>query len=379
MKKFFKWTGYTLLVIFISANLWVLITGKTYIYTTLIHTNPDLDDYKIFDNRTIHKGNVQAWPKSAFYGKKDIPDSLKKTLEKYHSTAFLIVRNDSLLFEKYYENGGEKTLSNSFSIAKSIINILTGIALKEGKIKSLDEPVSDFLPEFKNGKKAEITIRHLLTMSSGLYWDEAYSSLMSPTTEAYYGTDLQKLMGKSDVVKKPGTESNYKTIDVQTLSMVLKKATGMPLGDYASEKLWRKIGAEQNALWATDHKDGDEKAYCCFSAEARDFARIGKLYLDSGNWKGEQLVSPDFVAISTSPNMLKDENGDITDYYGYLWWILKYKGENVFYARGIKGQYVIVVPSKRIVIVRLGEDRSTNVINHHHLEISEMIEAAENM
>ncbi len=373
MKKILRWFLRVFLIVFILCNVWILIAGKTYIYTTLIYTHPDLDDYKIFDNRAVLKGNAQSWPHASNYNKNHLPDSTREELAKYHTTAFLVIQNDSLIYESYHEDGGKNVLSNSFSVAKSIVNILTGIALKEGDIKSIDDKVGDYLDDFKSGGREKITIRHLLTMSSGLDWDEQYSSLISPTTEAYYGTDLHKLMARSGMAAEPGTVCRYKTIDVQILSEVLKKATRVSISEYATKKLWGRIGAEQNALWATDHKDGEEKAYCCFSAEASDFARIGQLYLDSGKWHGQQIVDPEFVKLSTTPNMLKDEDGLPTDYYGCLWWIMEYKGEKLFYARGIKGQYVIVVPSKRMVIVRLGQERSNNIVKHHHLELEDMI------
>jgi CubicO group peptidase (beta-lactamase class C family) len=379
MKKALKWAQYGVLGIILVLNIWVLATGRAYIYKTLLYTNADIDDYKIFDNRVVQPGIPQPWPLAKNYNKICLPDSLLQTLKELKTTAFLIIRNDSLLYEKYNEGYGEKSISNSFSVAQSIVNILTGIALKEGKIKSLDEPVGDFLPAFKNGRKSKVTIRHLLSMSSGLNWDESYSSLLSPTTEAYYGFDLEKLISKYDVINEPGTICSYKTIDVQTLSMVLHKATGKSLSDYASEKLWGKIGAEAQALWSLDHKDGDEKAYCCFNAEARDFARIGKLYLDSGKWKNEEIVPREFVLQSTTPNMLKDENGETTDYYGYLWWIINYRGERGFYARGILGQYVIVLPKHNIIIVRLGEKRGNVIINHCHKEVLQMIDAVLDM
>jgi len=368
--------GYTLFGLILLANVLILASGKTYIYTTLIHLNPDLDDYKIFANREVQYFRPQPWPLAVRYNKKKLPDSLDKELKALHTTAFLVIKNDSLVYESYDDGGGQETISNSFSVAKSVVSILTGIALKEGRIGSLDEPVGDFLPEFKEGEKSKVTIRHLLTMSSGLDWDEAYSSLFSETTEAYYGTNLAKLVSNRKLVSKPGTVWSYKTIDVQLLSMVLHKATGKTISDYASEKLWPMIGAEHKALWSLDHSGGDEKAYCCFNATARDFARIGKLYMDSGRWNGQQLVPANYVALSTRANMIPDETGDPTDYYGYLWWLMQYKDLPVFYARGIKGQYVMVVPSKNIIIVRLGEERSNHVTHNHHLELEDMIAAA---
>jgi len=376
LKRILKYVLYIFFGLIVLANILILASGKLFIYKTLIYQHADLDDYKIFQNRELKPGKAEPWNVSTRYNRVPMPDSLLKELTGLKTTAFLVIKNDSLIYENYPANDGVTTISNSFSMAKSIINILTGIALKEGKIKSLDEPVGNYLPEFKEGDKSKITLRHLLTMSSGLDWDEAYSSLLSSTTEAYYGTNLAKQMFAAPVVAPPGTICKYKTVDPQLLSMVLHKATGETISGYADEKLWTQIGTEHEALWSLDHKDGDEKAYCCFNATARDFARIGKLYLQNGSWDGKEIVPADFVALSTKPNMLTDDKGNVTDYYGYLWWMLKYKGMQVFCARGLDGQYIIVVPEKKTIIVRLGNLRSDTVINNHHKEVWDMIAAA---
>jgi CubicO group peptidase (beta-lactamase class C family) len=241
-------------------------------------------------------------------------------------------------------------------MAKSVIGILVGIAVDEGKIKSLDDPVGNYIQKYREGKNAQLTVRHLLTMSSGLDWDESYSSLTSRTTEEYYGTRLNKQMSKLRVVNEPGKKFDYMSCNTQLLAMVLKKATGKNMSEYASEKLWMPLNAMHDAQWSLDHKEGNEKAYCCFYSNARDFARFGKLYLDSGRWNGKQLVSEKYVLESITPAPLMD-NGKPNTTYGYHWWLGKEHGEKIFYARGLSGQYIIVIPAKKIIIVRLGKKR----------------------
>ncbi|MBY0426438.1 MAG: beta-lactamase family protein [Cytophagales bacterium] len=304
---------------------------------------------------------------SVNYNKIPLPKPTQDALEQYESVAFVVIKNDSIVHEQYWDGYGPSSLSNSFSMAKSVVSILIGAAIKDGKIKGLDQPVGDFLPEFTSDGKEKITIRHLLMMSSGLNWQESYANPVSMTTEAYYGDNIRSLLGRLKAIETPGKYFNYLSGDTQILSFVLKAATGKSLSEYASEKLWQPMGAENDALWCLDKKDGDEKAYCCINSNARDFARIGKLYLNYGNWKGLQIVDTTWVKESTTlaPVLDKETNKPI-DFYGFQWWLRKgYKGQDVFYMRGILGQYVIVVPSKNLIIVRLGKKRSKEKTGEH--------------
>ena len=151
-----------------------------------------------------------------------------------------------------------------------------------------------------------------------------------------------------------GSLHKYKSGDTQLLGLLLEKATGKTLSDYAAEKLWQPLGAEHPALWSTDHEKGNEKAYCCFNSNTRDFARIGKLMLDSGKWNGTAIIDSTYYQNSIKACGIKDESGNSCDYYGYQWWIDPLHPE-IFYARGILGQYIINIPSKKIIIVRLGK------------------------
>lgn len=352
MKKFIRW----FFIFFIALNAGLLAAGKFYYWKAILYNYVNIDDLELFPYRTIEAGRPQPWPLSSSYNKIPLTGSLRKELEDFKTVAFLVIKDDSILTEHYWENYSAQSFSNSFSMAKSVVGILTGIALDEGKIKNLDQPVGDFIHEFRNPPNNQLTIYHLLTMSAELNWDESYSSLTSETTEAYYGKNLRKQILRLKTVGTPGANFNYQSSCTQLLAMVIEQATGKKLSDYASEKLWKPIGAEREARWSLDHSNGIEKAYCCIYSNARDFARIGKLYLDSGRWSGQQIVSEKYVLNSISPAALSDK-GQPNKEYGYQWWIGEFSGRKVFYARGILGQYLLVLPKEKMIIVRLGHLR----------------------
>jgi len=361
LKKIGKW----LLIILIILNVAILISGKTYLYKGIANTylkgrsGPAIDEYKIFENREIAAGAEQKWHHAKKYNSARIPAALEPHFADMGTIAYVIVKNDSLLHEQYWDNYGPDSYSNSFSMAKTFVSILVGVAIDEGKIKSIDEPVGDFLPAFKEGDNAKLTIRHLLTMSSGINFDENYVNPLAYPAAAYYGSDLEKLTYGYKVTETPGREFRYLSGNSELLGFILEKATGKKLADYMSEKLWKPLGAKNSAFWSLDHKDGMEKAYCCVNSNAPDFARIGQLYLDTGKWNGSQLVSKEYVLASIKAADLKvAEDGTQNDRYGYAWWLIPdYKGHYIFYARGILGQYIFCIPDKHMVVVRLGRKR----------------------
>jgi len=373
MKKFLKFIFIFLLTVIILFSAFAVVSGKTYLFKAVYYNFAGIDDYKIFANNQVAKGYPQAWPVSPFYNKINSPGTLNGLLAELKTVAVVVIKNDSLLYEKYWDGYSDSSLSNSFSMAKSITSLLIGVAIKEGKIKSVDESVGNYLPEFKEGLAADLKIKDLLTMSSGSNWDESYANPLSVTTESYYGADLYKTATGVKIVKKPGTYHTYKSGDTELLGLVLEKATGRSLSEYASEKLWQPLGAEQPALWSTDKEKGNEKAFCCFNSNARDFARIGQLMLDSGKWKGNTIIDSAYYVQSITACNIPDEEGQPCNYYGYQWWIRPaYPG--VFYARGILGQYIIVIPSKKMVLVRLGHKRSDERINGAPKEVDALID-----
>lgn len=372
MKKFIKLLAYLVVLVLVVFSAYAIISGRTWLFKAIWYNTVDIDDYKIFPNNTVVTGTPQPWQTAAGYNKKNLPKELQTMLQDLQTIAVLAIKNDSIVFEKYWDGYSDSSLSASFSAAKSITSLLVGAALKEGKIKSLQEPVGNYLYEFKSGDKAAVKIIDLLTMSSGSDWDESYGSLFSVTTEAYYGSDIYKTATRVSIVRKPGTYHEYKSGDTELLAMILQKATGKSLAAYASEKLWQPMGAEHAALWSVDHTGGIEKAYCCFNSNARDFARIGQMMLDSGRWKGNEIIPLDYFQQSVRACMIPDNTGKPCNYYGFQWWIIPGRPE-IFYARGILGQYIIVIPSKRTVLVRLGKKRSEERIDMAPAEVSALI------
>jgi CubicO group peptidase (beta-lactamase class C family) len=267
-------------------------------------------------------------------------------------------------------------MSNSFSISKSWISTLIGIAIKEEKIKSVDQKVCAFLPNFCEGRNAGLTIKDLLTMSSGLNWKEDYYNPIGQTSEAYYGNDVSGLMNNLKVVETPGKVFKYHSSCTQLLTFILEVASEKTISDYASEKLWKPMGAKHPALWNTDVVRGDEKGFCCINSNARDFARLGKLYLHKGNWNGLQILDKNYVKSATSAANLLDENGSPNTNYGFQFWLAERQGLAIYYARGLWGQYVICIPEKDMIIVRLGKKYGKHLEDGHHDDFYAFIDAA---
>lgn len=312
------------------------------------HKTAFLEDYKYFDNRTIESGTAQPWNIHKDYNKIQATKKLEETHKELQTTAFLIIKNDSIWHESYFDGYGTHSQSNSFSMAKSYVTAALGKAIMEGKIKSIHQPVSDFFPEFSEGLAAEMTVGDLSSMSSGLNWDERYYSPFSVVTRAYFDDDLKKVILNLKTTEKPGQKFKYSSGDTQLLAMVLEKATGEYLSDYISKHFWKPLGCEHPALWQIDHPEGIEKAYCCIASNARDFARLGKLFKQKGNWNGKQILDTAFVEMCINPRF-KD-----SPQYGYGFWLSEYLHKKIFYMRGHLGQFVIVIPEDDIIIVRLG-------------------------
>lgn len=360
MKKFLRRTTRVILVIIVLFSAYALVSGKTYLFKAVWYNFANIDDYKVFANNTVSVATPRPWKEAAKMNEVIYPDTLNGELEGLGSVGLLMIKNDSIVFEKYWDGYNDSSKSGSFSMAKSITSLLIGAAIHDGLIKSVDEPVGDFLPEFKEGEKAKVRIVDLLTMTSGSDWNESYANPFSVTTELYYGSDVYKTATGVHIIHQPGTLHYYKSGDTQLLGLILEKATGKSLSDYAAEKLWQPLGAEHPALWSTDHDKGNEKAYCCFNSNVRDFARIGKLMLDSGKINGVPVIDSSYFTNSIKACKIPDGSGQPCSYYGYQWWIDPIHPE-IFYARGILGQYIIVIPSKKMIIVRLGKKTGSRV------------------
>ena len=351
-----------------------------YARTALIYWYVGIDDYPIFHNRTVEASDPAPWNLHQNYNTTKIPETLLDSMMAYKPIAFVIAKDSMLLHEEYWDEYGKQSLTNPFSASKSIVGILTGIAIDKGFIKNENDKVIDYLPDFNHHNNAEVTIRDLLVMASGSSWNEEYAGLFTPTTAAYYGKDIEKLMMKQTIDDQPGVKFRYQSGNTQLLALIITRASGMSLSEFASRYFWGPVQAENDALWCLDHKNGVEKAYCCFNTNATDLARLGQLVLNNGKWNNYQVISEEWLQKSLSPaTYLTDKNDKPVDFYGYQWWMLNHRGHDIKYARGILGQYVFVIKDLNAVVVRMGHIRSKNYIGHHPSDVYLYLDAALDM
>ncbi|SRX52802.1 serine hydrolase [Aequorivita sp. CIP111184] len=355
IKKLFKW----IFILLVTLVIGLYITGYGYILKGIWvvylhgHTTAYIDDFKFFETEEISaSNNLQPWPIHKKYNTIEATPALSEMNDTLGTVAFLVIKNDSLWFEKYFDGFGKDSQTNSFSMAKSITSSLLGKAINDGFIKSLEQPVGDFYPQYAG---TGLTVGDLSSMASGLDWDESYFNPFGMTAKAYYDSDLAEIILKLKVVDTPGVRYKYLSGNTELLAMVIQKATKKRLAHYLYESFWNPMGAENSAVWQVDdEKNRLVKAYCCIGSNARDFARFGKLYKDYGKWNGQQVLDSAFVAKSITPRFAESPE------YGYGFWLSDFLEKNIFVMRGILGQYVIVVPEDNLIIVRLGHQKGEN-------------------
>jgi CubicO group peptidase (beta-lactamase class C family) len=237
-------------------------------------------------------------------------------------------------------------------MAKSVTSILIGCAIDDGFIKSVEEPITNYIPELSKKGFEKVKIKHLLQMTSGIHFNESYINPFGDAAAFYYGLNLRKKMSKMKLDKEPGKEFNYISGNTQLLGLVLERALkNKTITSYLQDKLWTPLGMEFSGSWSIDRKkDGIEKTFCCLNARARDFAKIGRLYKNKGNWNGKQLISKKWVEESTK----LDTSEGSASFYQYSWWLPTPSQD--FMAEGILGQFIYVNPAKDLIIVRLGKN-----------------------
>ena len=316
----------------------------------------NITDHKIFPNRSIENDTTDI-----FYfknmGEKKLTikmkdgSSFEEQLKKNKTVAFLVIQNDTVKYENYFNDYNRESIVASFSMAKSFTSFLAGCAIEDKYINSVDDPVTMYLPDLKADGFEDVTIENLLQMTSGLDFNESYFNPFGHAASFYYGRNLEKSTLKLKLKHSPNELTDYVSGNTQLLGLVLDRVLkGKTISQYLEEKLWKKVGMEYEASWSIDKKkDGIEKTFCCINARAIDFAKFGRLYLNEGNWNGKQIISKSWVQNSTK---LDSSNGSDLDYQ-YQWWIPNQKGD--FIAQGILGQFIFVSPSKNLIIVRLGE------------------------
>lgn len=320
----------------------------------------DLHDHEKFDNLPVNKGNTTFYfekPPSNFnvqipenFSQGKDASSFEAFLERKKTVAFLAIRNDTLLYENYFYEYDSNSIIPSFSVSKSVVSALMGIAIDEGYVYSTSQSITFYLKELPAEFDA-ITIEDLLNMRSGIDFKEEYTNPFTDMPKYYYGTDLLKYIQKLKVKEPPNRSYDYISVNTILLGLIVERATNTPLNEYLQRKIWEPLGMESDASWSVDSEENKVfKANCCINAIARDFAKFGRLYLQNGNWGGEQVVPQKWVKKSrTILNDSKDSQGYP---YTYQWRVLE---NGAFFAKGILGQYIIVIPDKNLVFVRLGK------------------------
>lgn len=369
LKKFFTRLGLALLALLVSLALAIQLTGHGYFWKALSatylqgHSTAHIDDAGNFAQRTIATAKPLPWEKDAAFNKSSLNSVMLSYLQQYKSAAFVVVKNGKLLHETYFSPYTESSRTNSFSIAKTITTMQVDLAVQQGLIPSFDTPITQFLPEFAgNARASKATISQVSAMKAGHDWTENYKLPFNVTTDLYYGKDAENLVLKQDFEREPGTEYEYSSGSTQLLGVILKRAIQKKnpqsnISEHLSQSLWQPLGMEKDAIYTLDRAGEDggmERTYCCIFATARDFAKLGQLLLQDGQWGGKQLLDKAFVDRMRKP--------DLQPYYGHsLWMDWTYK--HPFYAlQGHQGQYVVVVPSLQLVVVRVGQYRNKVVL-----------------
>ena len=297
------------------------------------------------------------------------------------TVALLVLRRGELVHERYFGGTARDSVLTSFSMAKSVVSALVGIAIAEGRIQGVDDPVTTYLPELlqNDPRFARITLRHLLQMRSGIAFDEGYRSPFTEASRFYLARDLPAQVAGLRIAREPGQAYSYQSGDTQLLSMVVQRAAGMPLAAYAASRLWQPMGAEFDASWSVDSSaSGIAKGFCCLNARAVDYARFGQLFLDEGRVGARQVVPADWVRQSTAAQAglagatewdrrnVEVRRDAVGAYYAWQWRRAPLRAAAVdtmaapsanFYAEGLLGQYVYIAPATQTVVVRLGTER----------------------
>lgn len=298
------------------------------------------------------------------------PVDTEQFLDETDTAAMLVLQDGKVVLERYTLTGGRGVNWMSMSVAKSFTSAAIGIAIEEGLIGSIEEPITQYVPSLAGSAYDGVRIKDILQMSSGARWNEDYSDPESDINVFgrifALGGSMNEFAATLQREREPGTYNLYNSTDTQVLGMLLVEATGRTITDYMEEKLWHPLGMETNGYWLTD-SEGMEMAFGGLNATARDYAKLGELYRLGGNWNGTQIVPADWVAASVTPDaphLLPGENpaSDFDLGYGYQWWVMD-GDEGEYSAIGVYNQFIYVNPSRNLVIVKLSANSSYGMTN----------------
>lgn len=344
-----------------------------YAQRILFLRQPTATDFTNFNNKIIHTGIPAPWKTNE---QTPLTEEEVAYLRSGQTFAYLVIKDNQLLKAYYGSNADKNSRMNSYAMVQGLISLLVGCAIEEGYLNGIDDRLSDYFPEFYREREPPITLRQLLTMSSGLVPAKQSFDRLPFSLKAYYATNLKQLILNLHTESGPGQSWSYSTADTQLIAMVLERATRQPLEQYCQKAIWHPIGAERPALWSTDDK-GTIKAFCCFYATASDWARIGQLILNNGRWGKNQLIGANYIAqLQQAQLNLTTSNGTPVNFWGLHWWITNYNNKKVIYARGQHGQYLAVIPEENMVMVRLGDIGETDANQSSPPELGRLLRIA---
>lgn len=345
---------------------------------------------RVFPSRSVPRsGPVWAFnhdPRAltetyAFRGEEHELDAF---LDRTVTTGLLVVHRGSIVHEEYRLDANEASLFTSWSMAKSVLSALIGIAIDEGHIASIRDPIGRYVPALAGSGYAEVPIEDALTMSSGVAFDEDYDNPFSDINMLFIramamGVPVEDAVAGLQSARAPGTFNDYVSSDSMALGLVLEAATRMPLAEYLASRLWGPMGAESDGFWSTD-RTGREFALCCLNATLRDYARFGRLYLEKGARNGRQIIPADWVSDSANPTAPHLQPGDNpasswTFGYGYKWWIPE-DPQGDFTAIGVWGQYIYIDPTREMIIVKTSVDPDFDNNDHESVAVFRAIARA---
>lgn len=293
--------------------------------------------------------------------------SLEEAIERLQMTGLLVIQDDKILYERYFQGADAQSQFTSWSVAKSFVATLVGMALADGRLRSLDDPITDYVPALRDSGYDGVSIRHILQMASGVEFDETYGKRSSDINRFFMkvfvlGRSADRVVAGYERGLMPGQVFHYISIDTHALGMLLRVLYDQPLAELLAERIWQPLGMEGPAYWNIDEDSagGVEIAFCCLNARLRDYAKLGRLYLSQGRWNGQQLLPEGWVREATVPQGPAWAPGASPYHYGprgygYQWWVPQdYQQE--YFAAGVWGQYVYVSEPDRLIIARTGVD-----------------------
>ena len=360
-------TGVLVIPYFIVASRTDTFTGRWVAWKS-----SGVDDYLLFPYHTINHSpsvftfshNNEGLPiKDITYQVNGKPQTknLDTLLEKTGTTAFLVIKGDTIFYENYFNGYQRDSIVTSFSIAKSLTSLMIGMAIEDGYIQSIDDPVTQYIPELSqvDPKYQNITLAHLLSMKSGIAFKDT-DIPWHDKSKAYYHPYLREVATHLPLAEPPDTTFVYNTFNPIILGIILENATGQSVAEYFEARFWMRLGTEYDASWSLDsEEDGMAKMESGYNARAIDFAKIGRLILNQGKWDGEQIISAEWINNSTKiePENLVAKFGDNV-YYQNGWWVINptTKDKYTVFGWGHLGQYLFVFPDDDMIVLRFGKE-----------------------